>query len=95
YNPQSLPTSHRPEQVKLWLKHARKIKSPPCIARVSEYSDAWCRWWMSMQPEWRKDQQWPPSRDVPADTSWVTLLRSGPIGFFLIVVSLSWWAERV
>jgi len=51
-----------------------------------------------MQPDWRqKDKRlWPPSRALPPlGVDWGRLSRVGPNGFFLVMVTLAWWAETV
>lgn len=36
---------------------------------------------------------WPPPRDLPDDTNWLSLTHSGTNGVFLIMMALSWWAH--
>lgn len=52
---------------------------------------SWRLWWRSLQPDWRANGTWPPSRDVPDDEDWEDLCKGGINGLFLIVMCLSWW----
>jgi len=39
---------------------------------------------------------WPPSRaPPPLGVDWGRLSRAGPNGFFLVMLTLAWWAETV
>ncbi|KAI0042929.1 hypothetical protein FA95DRAFT_1466290, partial [Auriscalpium vulgare] len=89
-----LPIDGRPEEVKVWFKGGRKPAKPPPLKSVSEYADNWLSWWTSMQPDWRKgDGSWPLERPVgdEAYTGWEALCRGGSHGFFIVIISLSWW----
>jgi len=51
-----------------------------------------------MQPDWRQKDKasWPPSRALPSpNVDWGRLSRVGPNGFFLVMLTLAWWAETV
>lgn len=54
------------------------------------------QWWMSMQPQCRRNVSdlgsWPLVRVEPGDRAeWNGLWKGGPNGLFLALISLSWW----
>ncbi|OBZ73056.1 hypothetical protein A0H81_06612 [Grifola frondosa] len=95
-----LPTSRdRPEEVKWWINRGRKYVPTglPTIKTVGQYAATWKKWWMALQPPMHVGdtlQFWPPRRNEPNNASeWDGLMRGGPNGFFVIVVSLAWWID--
>jgi len=51
-----------------------------------------------MQPDCRQEKgkaPWPPSKVLPPMNEWKRLTRAGPNGFFLIVLTLAWWADTI
>jgi hypothetical protein len=85
-----------PRELGLWMKNNRKLNHFPKIVKPTDYIVSWRWWWCLLQPEWRKSTAaWPPSRDIPEDGYLTTMAQSGPNGFFLIVLSLSWWGKLV
>lgn len=101
---QSILTKNRPDQVAWWLKRGRKPKILPVIEKPREFAIEWQKWWLAMQPDWRrienKDKEWTTmARTAPDDTdnAWSDskLLRSGPVGFRLIIMALAWWGQVV
>lgn len=83
----------RPPEVGGWQKRHRKLTWVPTII-VSEYMVAFRQWWTTLQPSNRNTSgKWPLPRDLPGDTDWSRLLHTGPHGFFLVMMALSWWAH--
>ncbi|KAI0074004.1 hypothetical protein K474DRAFT_1572838, partial [Panus rudis PR-1116 ss-1] len=88
--PNRLPTSDRPEEVGAWMS-SRSYTQRPAV-KVKPFSAQWKKWYSGVQPKSRDTTTWPFKRDVsPDNCDWGVLLRGGPNGFFLIIVSLSWW----
>jgi hypothetical protein len=78
------------------MKNNRKLNRYPKILKPTDYIIAWRRWWSSLQPDWRfEGVSWPPSRDIPRGGQISMFAYSGPNGFFLIILSLSWWGKMV
>ena len=78
-----------------WMKRHRRIENVPTI-KATEFAVQWHKWWAAMQPAWRlSDKIWPLLREAPATTDWSGLQYGGGNGFFLIILTLSWWAQAV
>lgn len=88
-----LSTKNRPEEVKWWNGWGKKFETIP-VFEVANFAVSWRRWWEGLQPSWRPQDLWPPSRDVPTDEDWCSLHRGGNNGIFLVIMCLSWWAAR-
>jgi hypothetical protein len=75
------------------MKRRRRIENVPTI-KATEFAVQWRKWWTAMQPEWRlTDHIWPLLREAPAMADWSGLLCGGANGLFLIILTLSWWAQ--
>lgn len=91
----------RPSQVKFWISRARKYSIIPEIEEVSVYATTLLSWWDSIQPEWRKGDGSRPqaiyvNRDPDKDedvSDWAELKKSGPNGFFIVMLAFSWWGR--
>lgn len=97
---QAILTKNRPEQVAWWLKRGRKANVVPTIENPKEFAIAWQGWWEAMQPDWRRNDDKDLTRTAPhdkTDSAWSDskLLRSGPVGFRLIIMALAWWGQVV
>ncbi|KAI0047217.1 hypothetical protein FA95DRAFT_1473861, partial [Auriscalpium vulgare] len=89
-----LPIEGRLDEVHAWQKRGKKATYSPDIKSLAEYGNTWLSWWISMQPEWRVgDGCWPLERAEGEETysDWEALCRGGRTGFFVVVMSLSWW----
>jgi hypothetical protein len=89
----ALPTLNRPTEVSWWFKRGRKVHKLPML--LEGYAAGWKKWWVGMQPKVRISSEWPPSRVVSDDTTWDVLRRVGPTGFFIVMMTLSWWGKAV
>lgn len=91
---QSLPTKLRPREISWWMKNNRKLNRYPKILKPADYIISWRQWWSKLQPDWRLEgAAWPLSRDIPVGGQVSMFAYSGPNGFFLIILSLSWWGK--
>ncbi|KAF9470362.1 hypothetical protein BDN70DRAFT_766460, partial [Pholiota conissans] len=83
----------RPAEIGWWMKNARKLNRSPKISKPADFILSWRQWWVAMQPECRRDgTTWPPTHDLSGgDDHWAKVSYSGPNGFFLLILSLSWW----
>ncbi|KAA1480153.1 hypothetical protein DENSPDRAFT_754361, partial [Dentipellis sp. KUC8613] len=88
-----LNTSKRPPQVAAWGKRGRDYGWVPQLGTLSSFASAWRAWWRSLQPEWRRDleNEWPMSRNVPAEESWSTLKKGGKNGLVTVLIPIAWW----
>ncbi|KIL55516.1 hypothetical protein M378DRAFT_182211 [Amanita muscaria Koide BX008] len=92
----ALPTKFRPQQVAWWMKNSRKLSRFPKIIKPADYILSWRQWWLSLQPDWRvKDATWPPSHEIPVGCHLSNVAYAGPNGFFLVLLTLSWWGRLV
>lgn len=83
-------------EVSWWLKCGRKVdKLPTMQGGYAAYAARWKKWWIGLQPKVRITSEWPPSRVVSDDTTWDVLRRVGPTGFFIVMMTLSWWGKAV
>lgn len=90
---QILPKSKRPEEVNAWLKRHRKFTNIPSLV-LSDYVTEVRMWWISLQPQERVVSDGEPLlRQVSEDTDWSILTKSGPNGFFIIMLVLAWWVK--
>lgn len=81
----------RPEDIDLWLKNGRKFHAMPVLANpVEAFGKAWPKWWAHLQPAWRGEGP-AFSTDTPEECDWTELMKGGPNGFFLILLSYGWW----
>jgi hypothetical protein len=83
----------RPEVVASWLKYGRKLDSPPVLTDLPAFIKSWWLWWTNLQPDWRKTADGTLLRDVDGD--WLSLRKGGNNGFFMIVLTLSWWLRAI
>ena len=57
---------------------------------------SWQKWWLGLQPSWRVLDDGTLLQEVP-DTGeqWVSLRQSGPNGFIMVILALSWWVDMM
>jgi hypothetical protein len=90
-----LDATNRPKEVGVWIKNARKYKAF-VIDDIKVFSRSWWTWWEGLQPEWRIAAGRPFSQKVPlGEVSWESLFKSGCNGFFIVVLTISWWLTAV
>ncbi|KDQ59841.1 hypothetical protein JAAARDRAFT_46446 [Jaapia argillacea MUCL 33604] len=67
----------------------------PVVHDIFAFSVTWCKWWMSLQPEWRvQSDRLPFKQDpLPPDESWSKLARGGPNSISIVLMCLSWWLK--
>ncbi|KIL56397.1 hypothetical protein M378DRAFT_38406, partial [Amanita muscaria Koide BX008] len=90
---QKLPTKFRPEAVGWWIRHHQTITNTLTIEDAVEFGAMWKTWWVSMQPLWRDGEAL--LKDTPTETDWGTLLRGGPLGMGLVMMTLGWWIKAI
>ena len=68
----------------------------PVVKDVGPYSSMWKTWWSNLQQSRRQHigVSWPLERSSDK-CDWTVLMRGGCNGFFLVVMSLSWWVAAV
>ncbi|EIW58984.1 uncharacterized protein TRAVEDRAFT_94514, partial [Trametes versicolor FP-101664 SS1] len=88
-----LAKEFRPDEVRLWMKNHRLYEKLPKIKSPKQFSVSWKRWWVSLQPSLRtNDEAWPLPRSEPVNPSdWDIVARGGCNGLFLVVLTLAWW----
>jgi hypothetical protein len=91
-----LPTTHRPNEVQVWVKrHINKKDIAPTVD-ADKYGKLFIKWWAAMQPSWRNvvaDGGF--SRTVPDDEKWDSLAKGGTTGIYVVVMALSWWIKAI
>ncbi|KZP29502.1 hypothetical protein FIBSPDRAFT_988802 [Athelia psychrophila] len=86
----------RPQPLEDWLSRPRRHNINPPIGTPLEYGTAWCAWWRSMQPRWRREGAMAGDmaliRRQVDDENWLNVAKAGANGIVLALVSLSWWS---
>lgn len=60
---------------------------------MDSLSQQFREFWISLQPDWRKQNtDQPLQRQSIQSADWATLRKGGPNGFFLVLKALSFWA---
>jgi hypothetical protein len=52
-------------------------------------------WWISLQPEWRVQDDGSFNYEVPKDEEWSILHKGGKAGLVTVVAALSWWVRAL
>ncbi|KAH8108915.1 hypothetical protein DFH11DRAFT_1484489, partial [Phellopilus nigrolimitatus] len=91
--PESKKT-HRPDCIDYWQKRKKNYFAVPPFVLAS-LTRQWIKWWVSLQPEWRRGDSLPLSREMRDGEQWVETRKGGGNGIFLVVLSLSWWASAL
>jgi len=88
-----LDSACRPNAVQVWFKYGRKYDQLPKITDMAHYEDCWWNWWHHLQPVSRKgsDGKW--LKKVDNGEEWKNIKKGGPSGFFIIMLTLSWWLK--
>jgi len=79
------------------MKRHRKIKVLPPI-KLNEFPLQWRAWWVIIQPSWRQEvigSSWPPPQATASKSDWKSLKKAGPNGFYLVMLTLSWWGWAI
>lgn len=78
-----------------WLRVLRaEIGKEPTIADTAAYSQQWCGWWASIQPDWRERDS--ADRLIAGGTGpWDALKKPGKNGLRIVLLSLAWWGLEV
>jgi hypothetical protein len=81
--------------VKKWINFSRKFDSPPDIQNdLPAYVKAWHAWWRELQPKSHLTQQGTELlQQVGAGETWVELRKGSQNGFYMVVLTLSWWKK--
>jgi hypothetical protein len=59
------------------------------------YGKSFTKWWIALQPTWRRTEDGNLSKDTPDDEKWGGLLKGGTAGIYTVVVALSWWVKAL
>lgn len=87
-----LPTSNRPVEVKYWVARGRASTCKPDINVAKSQASFW-RWWIALQPDWRKIKPDNASRDIGGD--WSVIDKPGTNGWPSIVAALFFWGREL
>lgn len=83
-----------------WFQYGRRSwEKMPHIAQtdIERYSEDWWKWWCKLQPSFRGEDPRAMSRVAPVDVDvdWSQLLKGGPNGIFIVLITLGWWSLGV
>ena len=81
-----------------WLGRGRGYERFPPIEDAEEFGMQTRRWWVTLQPAWRKskgEDEWPLARHAPLDEDWGTLAKGGANGLMVFLVALGWWFNEI
>ena len=87
-----LPTTDRPPAVGDWVQRARSPKYYPDL-HVDEYAISFWKWWICLQPDWRRIEQDTTLRAIGG--SWKTLDKPGTNGWPSIIAGLFFWGKAL
>jgi len=79
------------------MKRHRKIEVLPPV-KLNDFPLEWRAWWLVIQPPWRRKvigSSWPPPRTAALKSDWTSLMKAGPNGLYLVMLTLSWWAWAI
>jgi hypothetical protein len=77
----------------MWLKNGRKYANPPLINDSAQFSTSWWAWWQTLQPKWRVNNN-TLSQEIPSEgETWTATSKPGCNGFFVVLLTLSWWLQ--
>ncbi|EIM90690.1 uncharacterized protein STEHIDRAFT_38735, partial [Stereum hirsutum FP-91666 SS1] len=85
----------RPSQISVWFGRRRAWGTIPPIKDVDAFEQSFKEWWSGMQPMWRipRGKFWPLKRRNEEGERWASLMKGGPNGFVLVLISLVWWSK--
>ncbi|KAK7016262.1 hypothetical protein R3P38DRAFT_3203083 [Favolaschia claudopus] len=90
-------TKLRPKQVGAWIKRARTGGPQPTVSDTFGFSVVWWKWWVSINPDWRKRKDG--GRRMERDTTtgdWGVLQsQTGPNGLLNVLICLRWWKDAM
>ncbi|KAI0060276.1 hypothetical protein BV25DRAFT_1783022, partial [Artomyces pyxidatus] len=84
----------RPVEVQDWIKRHRDYNKPSVVKSSSKFAGSWRAWWTSNQPAWRtsaSDVTWPLGRVGGVGALWLELMKGGPNGLVLFLITIVWW----
>ncbi|KDR70911.1 hypothetical protein GALMADRAFT_144381 [Galerina marginata CBS 339.88] len=83
-----LGAAHRPASISEWIQRARSPGYRPQFDTKEFQTDFW-KWWIALQPGWRRIKAGTTSRDITGD--WGTLDKPGANGLASVVAALFFW----
>ena len=84
-------SSSRPVQIANWIKSKKKASVPSVVP--GRYGPLLTKWWKSLQPLWRAQDDGILSRDTPTNENWRLLRKGGASGIYTVIMGLSWWIK--
>jgi hypothetical protein len=60
-----------------------------------EYGETFMKWWIALQPLWRRSMDGTLSKDTPDEETWRGLMKGGTAGIYTVVIALSWWIKAL
>ena len=85
----ALSTTNRPKAVGWWSGRSRPDRLPPYDS-LKSFAASIVKWWIALQPSWRKIQPGEVSR---VGGNWQRLYQPGTNGLLNVVVLAYWWAK--
>jgi hypothetical protein len=58
---------------------------------VAEFERGWLSWWNALQPAGRRNGVLVPFGIYDVEADWSELRKSGPNGFVMAIIALTWW----
>ncbi|PPR03008.1 hypothetical protein CVT24_012321 [Panaeolus cyanescens] len=92
-----LGTQSRPNEIQVWIKRKKPLKSVPLSVDPKVYAVQFNSWWCALQPSWRSAKSADRVEDILRNNtkldreSWISVLKGGNNGMYVVVMALSWW----
>jgi hypothetical protein len=86
----------RPTQVQGWIARARTGGPNPALVDVFAFASQWWKWWMALNPEWRKTGVTDGERlRKSGEGEWGSTVQTGPNGMLNVLICLRWWRDVI
>jgi hypothetical protein len=85
------PSSGRPNKLGKWIGAGQWRRSPPIVTDVERFAKTWWKWWVGLQPDWRKGRETGKLGEGMYGDDWDSMTVPGPNGWLSVVACLYWW----